>query len=65
MWFPGLRTQRKVLRKHYKRNARFMQATQGPKHALQEKQKVLIWHKPYHMTNSSQVIGQFLRTLHA
>jgi len=36
---------------------------QGPNHASQEKKNVLIWRKPYHVTNSSHVIGHFLRTL--
>ena len=42
--FPALRKQCKILHKYYARDARFthvMQATQGPKHASQEKQNVL------------------------
>jgi len=46
-------------------HARFTQATQGPKRASHEKHNVLIWRKPYHVTNSSHVIGNFLcKTLH-
>ena len=46
-------------------NARFYtqitQATQSKTRLAREIEHVLIWRKPYHVTNSSHVIGNFLR----